>query len=85
MGAAGRLELTGGVQPIFIKQLKFNPTIWKTCLRLVMEDEAQEICSNYSISGWSFLIFLVYHMKRPNLRYTRILSLKQSERLNDLN
>jgi hypothetical protein len=37
MGAAGRLGLTGRAQPIFIKQLKCYPTVWKRCLRLLME------------------------------------------------
>jgi hypothetical protein len=41
MGTAGQLGLTGGVQPIIIKQLKFNPTVWKTCLRLLMEAQSR--------------------------------------------
>jgi hypothetical protein len=45
--SAGRLGLTGalvspylphGAQPIFPKQLRINLTVWKTCLRLLMED-----------------------------------------------
>jgi hypothetical protein len=37
MGAADRLGLTGAAQPIFIKQLKFDSSVWKIFLRLLME------------------------------------------------
>jgi hypothetical protein len=33
MGAVGCLGLTGGAQLIFMKQLKFDTTVWKTCLQ----------------------------------------------------
>jgi hypothetical protein len=35
--ATGQMGLTGGAQPIFPKQLRFDPTVWKTCLRLLMD------------------------------------------------
>jgi hypothetical protein len=34
---AGQMGLTGGAQPIFPKLFRFDPTVWKTCLRLIME------------------------------------------------
>jgi hypothetical protein len=42
-----------------LRQLRFdpNPTVWKTCLHGYLWSSNQEICSKYSISGWSFLIF----------------------------
>jgi hypothetical protein len=43
MGAARQLGLNGGAQPIFIKQLKFNPTVWKTCLRSLMEAQSRNM------------------------------------------
>jgi hypothetical protein len=39
-----RLGLTGGDQPIFLKQLIFDPTVWKTyIIRLLMEFQSRNM------------------------------------------
>jgi hypothetical protein len=35
------LGLTDGAQPIFPKQLRFDPSVWKTCLREIIKNYAQ--------------------------------------------
>jgi hypothetical protein len=39
----GQLGLTGGAQPISPKQLRFDPSVWKTCMRLLMELQSRNM------------------------------------------
>jgi hypothetical protein len=41
IGVTTWLGPTGGARPISKKQHKFDPTVWKTCLRLLMEDQSK--------------------------------------------
>jgi hypothetical protein len=55
MYSSGRLGITGGHQPIVIKQLKFDPTVlWKRCLRLCIKKYPQIALSADGVS--SFLL-----------------------------
>jgi hypothetical protein len=55
---AGRLGLTGEDQPIFSKQLRLDPTVWKIVYGYLWSS-SQEICSNCSIGGWSYFYILI--------------------------
>jgi hypothetical protein len=59
--AAGQLGLTGGAQPIFFPKSTKNK--YTTSFG---SPTAQEICSNYSITRWSFL-FIVNMVLNLNL------------------
>jgi hypothetical protein len=45
MGPASQLGFTGRAQPIVIKQLKFDPTIWKTYVWLLEEVQSRNFSS----------------------------------------
>jgi hypothetical protein len=66
---AGQIGLTGGTQPIFPKKLRSDPTVWKTCLRLLMELQSTNMLKLYTIYGWSFFIFQIVNDFKRNLKY----------------
>jgi hypothetical protein len=57
-----KLELTGEDQPIFRKQPQFDLTVWKTCLRLLIELQSRNM-----------LKLLYQWMEFPNFFHTKLL------------
>jgi hypothetical protein len=38
-----KLGFPGGAQPIFLKQLRYDPTVWNTCLLLLIELQSRNM------------------------------------------
>jgi hypothetical protein len=79
MGAA---VLIGGAQPIFIIQLKIDPTVWKTCLRLLMEAQLKNMLKLLHQRVYSFflLLFLVAVFRMERLIVNFFLNILQMEK-----
>jgi hypothetical protein len=74
--AAGKLELRGGAQPIFVFFPKSTKNKYTTTFG---NPTAQKICSNYSIRRWSFLFIffafiIIFILSAKTLFYFRTLN-----------
>jgi hypothetical protein len=67
---ASRLKFTGEVQPIFPKQLRFDLTVWKTGLWLLIELQPKNMLNK--AVHWGINFFLCYFEKQMYMNFQLI-------------